>query len=107
MNLPSNSVTLNSSSDTSNINFFNEINEWTRDTTFTGTLFEDFYKDYIQNIFSTKRRLTKITASLPLTTFLNIELNDRLVYNGQIYKINSIQTNLQTGVSKIELLNVV
>jgi hypothetical protein len=38
---------------------------------------------------------------------LNFTLADRFDINGQRYKINSIETNLATGESNIELLNEV
>mgnify|MGYP000091131050 FL=1 len=71
VNLPSNSVSISSSTDTANINFHNEINEWTSNTAFTGTLFENYYKNYIEDIYKNKRRLTKVKAYLPLKILLN------------------------------------
>jgi len=103
--LPSNSVTLSSASDTSNINFNNETNEWSLDTTFTNTLFQEYHSNYITNVFDTKNRLTKVKAYLPLKILLNFTLADRFDINGKRYKINSIDTNLATGESNIELLN--
>ena len=103
--LPSNSVTLSSASDTSNINFNNETNEWSLDTTFTNTLFQEYHFNYITGVFNTKNRLTKVKAYLPLRILLNFTLADRFDINGKRYKINSIETNLATGESNIELLN--
>ena len=103
--LPSNSVTLSSASDTSNINFNNETNEWSLDTTFTNTLFQEYHSNYITGVFNTKNRLTKVKAYLPLKILLNFTLADRFDINGKRYKINSIETNLATGESNIELLN--
>ena len=51
------------------INFENEINEYTRTTEFTDTLFKGFYQDYLVDTFSLKRRLKKVTAYLPLRIF--------------------------------------
>lgn len=103
--VPSNSVTLSSASDTSNINFNNETNEWSLDTTFTNTLFQEYHSNYITGVFNTKNRLTKVKAYLPLRILLNFTLADRFDINGKRYKINSIDTNLATGESNIELLN--
>lgn len=105
INLPSNSVSTSSSTNTANINFHNEINEWTSNTAFTGTLFENYYKNYLADVFNNKRRLTKIKAYLPLKILLNFTLADNFDINGRRYKINSIETNLATGESNIELLN--
>ena len=105
VNLPFNSVSNSSSTSTANIHFYNEVSEWTGDTSFTGTLFENYYKNYLVNIFNNKNRLTKVKAYLPLRILLNFTLADRFDINGKRYKINSIETNLATGESNIELLN--
>ena len=105
VNLPFNSVSNSSSTSTANIHFHNEVNEWTGDTTFTGTLFENYYKNYLVDVFNNKSRLTKVKAYLPLRILLNFTLADRFDINGKRYKINSIETNLATGESNIELLN--
>jgi len=105
VNLPFNSVSNSSSTSTANIHFHNEVNEWTGNTNFTGTLFENYYKNYLVDLFNNKRRLTKVKAYLPLRILLNFTLADRFDINGKRYKINSIETNLATGESNIELLN--
>ena len=104
-NVPSNSLYLDSATSKDNINFKNEINEYSGNTSFTDTLFQKYYSNYIGNIFNNKNRLTKVTAYLPLKILLNFTLADRFDINGQRYKINSIKTNLKTGKSDIELLN--
>jgi hypothetical protein len=104
-NLPSNSVALDTSTSTNNINFKNEFNEFTATTGFTNTLFQAYYSNYITSVFNKKNRLTKIKAFLPLRILRNLTLADRLVINNKQYKINSIKTNLLKGESDIELLN--
>lgn len=104
-NIPSNSVALDPTSTSYNINFKNEFNEWTGNTDFTNTLFEAFYSNYITSIFNEKNRLTKVKAYLPLRILRNLVLSDRLIINNKQYKINSIKTNLLNGKSDIELLN--
>lgn len=104
-NVPSNSLELSSGGSLDNINFFNEINEYTSSNLFSDTLFEVYYKSYMQSIFNSKNRLTKVTAYLPLNIMLNYKLSDRFIIKGNKYKINSIKTNLITGKSEMELLN--
>ena len=104
-NIPSNSLYISSGTGTQNINFGKMTNEYTGDSTFDGTLFENYYKTYIQNIFNQSNRLTKVKAFLPLKILLNLSLADRFDINNYRYKINSIKTNLATGESEIELLN--
>ena len=88
------------------INFYSELNEWTA-TTNTNSLFQDRYRNYIQDVFNEKRRITKVKAFLPLKIILKHTLADKFIIAGHRYKINSITTNLQTGESDIELLNEV
>ncbi len=71
------------------------------------SLFENYYKEYIQDVFNEKRRITKVKAFLPLRILLKYTLADTFIIAGREYKINSITTNLQTGESDMELLNVV
>ena len=103
--IPSNSVSINASTSTSNINFYEETNEYNANDNFSGTLFNNFYRNYIRNIFNRNRRLIGIKAYLPLKILFKLQLNDILFINNRNFNINSIQTNLQTGESDIELLN--
>lgn len=104
-NLPFNSVSKDPTVNASQLSFFNEQNEWTLDSDFDGTLYNDYYNEYITNVFDVSSRLKKVTAYLPLRILVNYNLSDRFVISGNKYKINSITTNLDTGKSEIELLN--
>lgn len=69
------------------------------------SLFERFYKQYIQQAFEKKGRILKVTAILPLSILLNYKLNDILVIAGREFYINKIKTNLQTKRTQLELIN--
>lgn len=103
--IPSNSLSINPATSTTNINFYNERNEYTRDTDFPDTLFQNNYLSYIQDIFNSKRRIIKLKAYLPLKIIYNLNMNDTVTINNQDYTINTLQTNLITGESSMELLN--
>lgn len=106
-NIPSNSRFTDDTSGEDNIHFNAENNEYDRPVnSFDGTLFKNYYENYITRIFNSKNRLTKIKAKLPLNILLNFELNDKFRISGVDYRINSITTNLITGDADIELLNV-
>jgi len=105
--IPSNSLYLNPATGTQNLNFNLEINEYTSSTAFTGTLFGNYHSEYIVDVFNESRRITKVTAYLPLRILYKFKLNDTFVINTQSYLINSITTNLQDGKSEMELLNKV
>ena len=104
--MPSNQVDFTTNTNENTINFYSELNEWTA-TVNNNSLFEENYKEYIQDVFNEKRRLTKVKAFLPLRILLKYTLADTFIIAGKEYKINSITTNLQTGESDMELLNVV
>ena len=90
------------------LNFDNEIDEWSF-TDYGGqsnSLFKNFYKTYIEDAFNAKKRIFKLTAQLPNKVLLNYKLNDRFQVGDKVFTINSIDTNLRTGESKLELLNV-
>ena len=87
-----------------NLHFNPEINEFTREEG-EETLFKQFYKNYIQNVFAKKTRLTKISCVLPAGVLIQINLSDVILLNGQKYRINSYTTNLRDGRTSFELLN--
>ena len=91
-----------------NINFGAEINEYTLTSEFSdGSLFNKEYTSYVSAVFNTQRRITKAKAFLPLRIVIALELNDKITMRNETYIINSITTNLQSGESDFELLNVV
>ena len=110
--IPSNSLALDCSTSKVNIHFKNEYNEYTvrevgDPACFTDTLFETKYKTYIQDVFNEKRRLTKVTAYLPMKVYYNLQLNDLIELGQDRYKINSMKTDLTTGKTEFELLNTI
>ena len=91
------------------LNFDNEVDEWTLtdyEPQGTNSLFRNFYQTYIEDAFNAKKRIFKLTAHLPNSVLLNYKLNDRFQIGDKVFTINSIDTNLKTGESKLELLNV-
>jgi hypothetical protein len=86
------------------INFGEEVDEYTG-LAEDDSLFENYYKNYISDTFNAKRRLVKVKAFLPLRILLNYQLNAVFIINGREYIINSVNTNLLTGKSDLELLN--
>ncbi len=67
-------------------------------------LFETNYQDYVVSLFNIKGRKVNVSAYLPLHIILRYNLNDRFIINGRSYKINTIQTNLLTNKSDLELI---
>ena len=86
------------------INFNSEYDEYTGIEN-PNSLYQNYYKTYIDKAFSKSTRLMSVSANLPLSVLLRYSLSDVFRINGLDYNINSLQTNLLTGKSKIELLN--
>lgn len=87
-----------------NIHFNPEISEYTREIG-EETIFKRFYKGYIENIFSKKTRIIKISTVLPTRILTKLTLADIIVVNGDKYRINSYSANINTGRTELELIN--
>ena len=90
--------------DRQSINFSPESDEWEL-TPNRRSLFNKYHSNYISGIFNKSNRLTKMTALLPLRILLRYTLKDRFVVAGKSYKINSIETDMYSGKSQLELLS--
>ena len=90
------------------INFGAEVDEWTAvDDGYTGnSLFAKYYRNYIKSIFDPSKRIFKFEAYLPPSFLIHYKLNDQLKIQDVVYRINSITTNLTTGKSTLELINL-
>jgi hypothetical protein len=85
------------------LNFGAEFDEYNGDIN-TNSLFERFYKQYIVQTFEQNGRIIKVSANLPISFMLNYSVNDIIVINAEEYYINSINMNLATGKSELELI---
>lgn len=68
------------------------------------SLFEIYYKSYINNIFNKKSRLVKLKCILPNSVITKLKLNDRIIIRDKRYLINLFSTELNTGLVSFELL---
>ena len=69
------------------------------------SLYNSFYSDYVGDIFSPQRRVYNFDAVIPNFVLAQINLNDRLIIGNRRYIINSINSNLTTQKTKLELIN--
>lgn len=90
------------------LNFDQEFNEWERINygAESNSLYNVFYKTYVESVFNPLKRMFKIKAFLPPNIIINYRLNDQIKIRDKIFRINSITTNLMTGESELELLNI-
>jgi hypothetical protein len=70
-------------------------------------LYQEYWEDYITDLYAKPRRIYRIDAVLPLGKMVNLEMNDIVIWNNAKYVINNVQLNLTTGKATFELLNVV
>lgn len=103
INMPSNTELIDDEA-SDNIHFNTEKSEYTNIDA-TETLFKRFYQSYIENIFSATTRLIKVSAYLPASEILSLSLSDIIVVNNNKYRINSFDTDLNTGKTDFELIN--
>lgn len=107
--MPSNSVSVFSdyveTGMSQSINFHAEIDEYALVSN-EKTLFKTYYETYIKDLFDEKKRLTKLTAEIPMSITEELELNDDIRIFDKLYRINSITTNFDTGKSELELTNI-
>ena len=82
------------------------MNEYTN-TVFNDTLFANYYSDYISDVFNAQTRILKVSAYLPIKILTQYRPEDTFIVGDRAYKINSITTDLTSGKSEIELINIV
>ena len=72
--------------------------------TVTNGLFSNYYFAYLNNLYSLKSRIVKVSMRLPFTKLINLKLNDRIVIRDKRYIINQYTTDLDTFETKFELI---
>jgi len=88
------------------LNFDDEFDEYTAELYYQNSLIQKYYEKYLRSILSPTKRLYYFVGYLPASFLLKYKLNDQLKIQDRMYRINSITTNLNTGKSKLELLNL-
>jgi len=85
------------------LNWGLEISSFTGNTE-ENTLFNDYYDEYLNNIYSVKSRTFKLKVVLPISIISSLKLNDRVVIRDKRYIINTFTTDLTTGEVTLSLL---
>lgn len=89
--------------DTYSLNFNAQQSTLTNEV-ITNSLYQQYYENYLANIFDSKARLIKVSGILPTSLLTTLKLNDRLVIRDKRYLINTFTTDLTTGEVQFELL---
>lgn len=69
------------------------------------SLYNNYWKNWIENIYDPRQRRIKVNANLPLSILSKIKLNSKLIINDNIYLINEMTMNLTTGRTELTLFN--
>ena len=72
---------------------------------FSETLYNQFWEDYITDLYSVNRRVYSMKAVMPFQVAAKLRMNDKLDISGRRYVINQIKINLRTEEATLELLN--
>lgn len=86
------------------LNFNEEVDEYSGNT-LTSSLFNNYYTNYISNVFDKSTRILSIKAKLDLGTLITYNINDVFIVKDIPYIINNIRTNLTTGETDLELIS--
>ena len=87
------------------LNFHGEFDEYTEIPN-DNTLFETYYKEYVKDLFDKQKRLTFVSAYLPMSITEQLTLADKIIIFDNLYRINKITTNFETNKSDLELTNI-
>lgn len=90
--------------ETQTLNFGSEVDEFNL-TINNNSIYENFYKTYIEQVFDRRARIYKYKAKLPTKILLNYNLNDTFRILDQDYIINTINIDLTTGDASLNLIN--
>jgi len=103
-----------------NLNFDSEFDEWNRIDTLDSyidssgneivsdnSLFATYYSTYITSIYEAKKRIFKYNAYLPAKVLTTYKLNDQIKIHDNLFHINTMNTNITTGQTNLELINIV
>ena len=85
------------------INFNEEISSLTLEPV-TNSLYDTYYRAYLQNLFSDKTRIVTVETNLPLRLLNELELNDAIIIRDKKYRINQMRSQLTTGKVTLELI---
>ena len=105
--VPSNSLTLTNffGTQSQSLNFHTEFDEFT-EVPNENTLFQTYYKDYVKDLFDKQKRLTFVSAYLPMSITERLSLEGKIIVFNNLYRINKITTNFETNKSELELSNI-
>jgi len=89
---------------TDSLNFKAEFDPFFTPNIVESTLYDNYWRDWIETIYDRKQRKVALTAWLPPRLIRELSLNDRIVIDGNRWKIDDYTINLVSGEVKFNLL---
>jgi len=89
---------------TTSINWGQEVDPW-HYVEIPQSLFNNYWKNWLETIYSTKQRKFKFDGYLPPRYIQELSLNDKLIIGQNRYKINDYTIDLVTGKTTFNLFN--
>ncbi len=71
----------------------------------TGSLYTEYWADYVSLLYNPKTRLLNCSAIIPLADYVKMELNDIVNFRGNYYHLRAINDySLKDGTCNLQLL---
>lgn len=70
----------------------------------TNTMYTEYWQRYLSRLYSSKSRIVRMTAIIPVGEWLNLNLNDTIAVSGNYYKINQITYDMLNERADLELI---
>ena len=71
----------------------------------TGSLYTQYWEDYVELLYNPRTRLLNASAIIPLADYFKMELNDIVEFRGNYYHLRYINDyNLKNGECQVQLL---
>lgn len=87
---------------TNSLNFGAENSTYHNEPVFN-SLYSNFWKNYITDLYNSKTRVLNLKAKLPIPILYKLSLNDKLIINKRKYKISNLKINLINGDADLEI----
>jgi hypothetical protein len=68
-------------------------------------LYQQFYSQYINNLYNQRTRVLKVKAHFGTFLTTSLKINDRIILSNKRYLINTMTTDLTSGDVTLELIN--
>ncbi len=71
----------------------------------SNTLLQTFWLSYLSRIYSPQSRVIEIKATLPVGEWIDLKMNQTILFHGRYFKIEKLTYDLTTNVAKLSLFS--